>query len=204
MVMANDVFEFVWAFGCVASVAALFYGAWLVFLHQSSASDANQHIVARLSLHEAQPRSEDLTAIKQAALAERAHPASGAARRVLVVEDNVDTVDSMVRLITMMGHYCASAMNGFSALEVARRFRPDIIFLDIGLPGVNGYNLAKQLRREPALKKAYIVALTALPDADRQRMADAGCDDFYRKPLDPIVLQQLLADPSRSHQKAAA
>ena len=214
MVMAHEVLGLLWLVGTVGSLAALLYGAWLVYQLQSTASDANQHTVARLSLHDAPPPNEDLTSIKEAALADRAPTSIRAAlrgsaqqstaRRVLVVDDNPDAVDSMVRLITMMGHDCASAMNGFSALEVARQFRPNIILLDIALPGLNGWNLAKQLRREPTLKGAYIVAVTALPDGDRQRMADAGCDEFYRKPLDPMLLQQLLADPLRADQKAAA
>ena len=212
MDMAHAMFEMLWLVGIIVSLSALLYGAWLVYLLQSTASDVNQHTIARLGLHDAPPPNQDLGFIKEAALAEPSRSAmrlrrsaqQSPARRVLVVDDNADAVDSMVRLITMMGHDCASAMNGFSALEVARQFRPNIVLLDIALPGLNGWNLAKQLRREPALKGAYIVAITALPDADRQRMADAGCDEFYRKPLDPMVLQQLLADPLRSDQKEAA
>jgi DNA-binding response OmpR family regulator len=114
-----------------------------------------------------------------------------ATRRVLVVEDNLDAVHSMALLIKMMGHECQFAINGFAALEIARPFRPDVILLDIGLPDFKGYEIAKQLKWEAT----RIIAITALPEADRQSALDAGCDEFYRKPLDPMLLEQLLAKP---------
>jgi CheY-like chemotaxis protein len=114
---------------------------------------------------------------------------------VLVVEDDLDAVHSMAMLIKMMGHQCQFAMNGFAALEIARQFRPDIILLDIGLPDFKGYEVAKQLKWEPGLEATHIIAITALPEADRGRALGAGCDDFYRKPLDPMLLEQLLARP---------
>lgn len=113
-------------------------------------------------------------------------------RRVLVVEDNLDAVHSMAVLIKMMGHECSFAINGFAAIDVARQFRPDIILLDIGLPDFPGYDIAKQLRWEPGLEATRIIAVTALPDVDRDRAIEAGCDEFYRKPLDPRKLEELL------------
>jgi len=114
-------------------------------------------------------------------------------RRVLVVEDNLDAVHSMAMLVRMMGHECQFAINGFAALQIAREFKPDLVLLDIGLPDFKGYDIAKQLRWEPGLEQTRIIAITALPEADRQRALDAGCDEFYRKPLDPVLLEQLLA-----------
>ena len=113
-------------------------------------------------------------------------------RRVLVVEDNLDAVHSMAMLVKMMGHECKFAINGFAALQIARQYKPDIVLLDIGLPDFKGYDIAKQLRRESGLEQMRIVAITALPDADRQRALDSGCDEFYRKPLNPVTLEQLL------------
>src|SRR5688572_9564500 len=113
-----------------------------------------------------------------------AHPK----RRVLIVEDNLDSVHSMAVLIKMMGHDCQFAINGFAALQIAREFRPEVILLDIGLPDFKGYDIAKQLRWEPGLEKTRIIAITALPDADRERAIQAGCDEFYRKPVDPVLL----------------
>jgi CheY-like chemotaxis protein len=114
-------------------------------------------------------------------------------RRVLVVEDNLDAVHSMAMLIKMMGHECQFAINGFAGLEIAREFRPDVILLDIGLPDVRGDDIARQLRWEPGLEATRIIAITALPHADRDRALEAGCDEFYRKPLDPVLLEELLA-----------
>jgi two-component system CheB/CheR fusion protein len=98
----------------------------------------------------------------------------------------------MVMLIKMMGHECEFAINGFAALQIAREFKPDVVLLDIGLPDFEGYEIAKQLRWESGLEQTVIIAITALPEADRQRALDAGCNQFYRKPLDPVTLEQLL------------
>ena len=114
-------------------------------------------------------------------------------RRVLVVEDGLDSLHTLALLIKMMGHECRVAVNGFAALEIAREFHPEMILLDIGLPEYNGYYIAKQLRYEPGLEHTRIIAMTALPEDTRERAIDAGCDEFYRKPLDPQLLEELLA-----------
>ena len=114
-------------------------------------------------------------------------------RRVLVVDDNLDAVHSMAVLIKMMGHECQFAINGFAALQIAREFRPEVILLDIGLPDFKGYDVAKQLKWEPGMEGTRIIAVTALPQADRAQAIEAGCDGFFRKPLDPALLEELLA-----------
>jgi CheY-like chemotaxis protein len=121
-------------------------------------------------------------------------------RRVLIVEDNLDSVHSMAVLVKMMGHECQFAINGFAAIDVARKFRPDIILLDIGLPDFKGDVIANQLKFEPGLENTRIIAITGLPDEDalRQRALAAGCEDFYRKPIDPVTLEQLLTKPQES------
>jgi CheY-like chemotaxis protein len=118
-------------------------------------------------------------------------------RRVLVVEDNLDSVHSMAMLIKMMGHEVQFAINGFSAIAVARKFHPEIILLDIGLPDFKGHIIAQQLKWDPGLEKVRIIAVTGLPDGDglEQSVREAGCDEFYRKPLDPVKLEELLAKP---------
>ena len=115
---------------------------------------------------------------------------------MLIVEDNLDSVHSMATLIKMMGHDVRFAINGLAAIEEARHFHPDIILLDIGLPDVKGHVIARQLRFEPGLEKTRIVAITGLPDDLRAHALDAGCEDFYRKPIDPAKLEELLAKPS--------
>lgn len=120
-------------------------------------------------------------------------PAPDVKRRVLVVEDNLDSVHSMTILIRMMGHECQFAINGFAALDIARQFRPDVILLDIGLPDFKGFDIARQLRWEPEFRTTRFIAVSALPAQQyKQAALDAGCTDFYPKPIDPSVLEALL------------
>jgi CheY-like chemotaxis protein len=117
-----------------------------------------------------------------------------AKRRVLVVEDNLDSVHSMSTLLKMMGHQVEFAINGFAALDVARRFRPEVVLLDIGLPDFKGYDIARQLKWEPGFERTRIIALTGRPmDEVRQKALDAGCEQVFAKPIDPAVLEELLA-----------
>lgn len=114
-------------------------------------------------------------------------------RRVLVVEDNSDAVQSMTRLIRMMGHDVAYAMDGLGALEAARRFRPHVILLDIGLPDFSGHNIARQLKWDPNLQRTRIIAITGRPLSEvRQKALDAGCEEVYAKPIHPEVLEQVI------------
>jgi two-component system CheB/CheR fusion protein len=124
------------------------------------------------------------------------HPLkTGAAlkRRVLVVEDNLDSVHSMAVLVKMMGHEVEFAINGFAALDVARKFRPDTVLLDIGLPDFDGCKIVQQLKWEPGFENTRFIAISALPAQQYKEAAlDAGCSDFYPKPIDPLVLEKLL------------
>lgn len=118
-------------------------------------------------------------------------------RRVLVVEDNLDSVHSMAMLVKMMGHEVHFAINGFAALDIARTFRPDIILLDIGLPDFNGCEIVRQLKYEEALKNTRFIAISALPAQQfKERALSAGCHEFYPKPIDPKILEELLSDAS--------
>ena len=124
-------------------------------------------------------------------------PEATAKRRVLVVEDNLDAVHSMAMLIKTMGHEVRFAINGFAALEVAREFHPDVILLDIGLPDLKGYEIARQLKWEPGLEKTRMIAITGLSEDELRRHAlEAGCEDLLVKPLSPVRLEELLAKPS--------
>jgi PAS domain S-box-containing protein len=117
-------------------------------------------------------------------------------RKILVVDDNVDAAVSITALLKGWGHEVQTAYNGLAALEKARRFRPDVILLDIGLPGISGYEVAKTLRAEPAFQGVIIAALTGYgQDADRQRSWEAGFDYHLTKPPDPNILESLLASP---------
>jgi DNA-binding response OmpR family regulator len=120
------------------------------------------------------------------------HPA----RRVLVVDDDLDTVHSMAMLIKTMGHYVQFAINGTAAINIAREFRPEIVLLDYRLPDYNGDQVAKQIKSNCGLEKVRIIAITGRSqDEDRRRSLAEGCEDYRVKPLDPIVLEALLAKP---------
>ena len=127
-------------------------------------------------------------------------PDAQSKRRVLVVEDNLDAVHSMATLLRMMGHEVEFAINGFAALDAARRFKPDFILLDIGLPDFRGDSVARQLKYEPGLEHTRMIAITGLPINDVQsRALESGCEAVYAKPMAPAVLEELLTrDDTRS------
>jgi CheY-like chemotaxis protein len=111
-----------------------------------------------------------------------------------VVDDNLDAVHSMATLIKMMGHECHFAINGFAAIDAARKFRPDVILLDIGLPDFKGHEIASQLKYEAGLEKTRIIAITGLPLENVQsRALESGCEEVFAKPMAPQVLEELLA-----------
>jgi PAS domain S-box-containing protein len=113
--------------------------------------------------------------------------------RILVVDDNVDTARGMARLLKLTGHDVATAHSGPEAIEAARAHRPDVILLDIGLPGMDGYEVAKRLRQEPGCKDAVIIAASGYgQEADRHRTEAAGFDHHLVKPIDFDALRSLL------------
>jgi CheY-like chemotaxis protein len=117
---------------------------------------------------------------------------------VLIVEDNVDAADMLEVAITQLGHRTRVAHDGGSALTAATEFAPDVIFLDIGLPVVSGYAVARALRALPQFSHVHIAAVTGWgQDEDRRRAREAGCDSHYTKPLTPATLEELLAKISQ-------
>jgi CheY-like chemotaxis protein len=117
-------------------------------------------------------------------------------RRVLVVDDNVDAAVSLARVLERHeGQEVRVAHDGPSALEAAEAFRPEVVLLDIGLPGMDGHEVARRLRGRPEFERALIVALTGWgQESDRRRSGEAGFDHHLVKPVDPDELRGLLGD----------
>jgi signal transduction histidine kinase len=121
-------------------------------------------------------------------------PSHSRRRRVLVVDDNVDAAESLAMLLGLLGHETAVAHTGPDALRQAPAFRPDVVVLDIGLPGMNGYEVARALRADEASAGAVFVALTGWgAEEDRRRSREAGFDVHLTKPVEPRHLEELFA-----------
>jgi PAS domain S-box-containing protein len=118
------------------------------------------------------------------------------ARRALVIDDNVDAADSLAQLLHLAGCEVRVAHDGPSALEIAPGFGPDVVLLDIGLPGLDGYEVARRLRAIPDFNATLLIALTGYgQEEDRRRSLQAGFDQHLVKPVDPAILEALLASP---------
>jgi signal transduction histidine kinase/ActR/RegA family two-component response regulator len=119
---------------------------------------------------------------------------AGAARRVLAVDDNIDAVESLAQLLGLHGHEVRTAYDGPTAIATAADFRPEVILLDIGLPRMDGYEVARRLRQQPGLEQTFLVAVTGYAqEQDRRRAHAAGFDAHLVKPADVATLHQLLA-----------
>jgi PAS domain S-box-containing protein len=122
---------------------------------------------------------------------------TGPSLRVLVVDDNVDTVTTLAMLVQASGHEARTAYDGPAVLEAALDYRPHVVLLDIGLPGLNGFEIAKRLRQQPALQNAVLVAMTGYgQESDRKRSQEAGFDHHLVKPGDFGKVLQILATVS--------
>jgi CheY-like chemotaxis protein len=122
---------------------------------------------------------------------------TGPSLRVLVVDDNRDTADSIALLLEASGHDVRMAYDGQTALEAALDYRPHVMLLDIGLPKIDGYEVARKMREAPPLKNVLLVALTGYgQELDRQRSLKAGFDHHLVKPADFDKLQQILTTVS--------
>ena len=125
----------------------------------------------------------------------RLHPS----RRVLVVDDNVDAAETMADLLGLWGHEARVVHDGASAVIEAAAFQPDVVFLDINMPGMDGYAVARELRTRPELAGLRLVAVTGYgQDRDRRRASEAGFDHHLTKPVDIADLKQLVSGAGRS------
>jgi len=121
-------------------------------------------------------------------------PNARAELRVLVVDDNNDSADSLATWLELAGHQVRTAYDGPQALAAAEEFQPRVILLDIGMPGMSGYDVARRLREQPATRDVLLLAMTGWgQDEDRRKSREAGFDEHLVKPLDPLLLKDLLA-----------
>jgi CheY-like chemotaxis protein len=115
-------------------------------------------------------------------------------RRVLIVDDNEDAANSLAMILKLGGHETASVYTAADALARAAAFRPDVVLLDIGLPGMDGYEVAQQMRELPGLRDVRLVAVTGYGRSeDRIRAREAGFDDHLVKPVEFSLLERALA-----------
>ena len=120
----------------------------------------------------------------------RAH----ACKRILIVDDNRDSADTLASLLRAKGHDVRSAYSGDKGLEIAASHRPEVVLLDIGMPGMNGYDVARRLRDMEVTRRAIIVAMTGWGQPeDRRRSQEAGFDEHLVKPVDLRLIEPLLA-----------
>jgi len=128
-------------------------------------------------------------------------PVNGAGLHILIVEDEEDVAWSTAMVLRLRGHEVEIAPNGPTALEMVRAHKPDVVLLDVGLPGMSGYEVARQLSAPHPGKTPLLIALTGYGmEEDRRRCAEAGIDLHLLKPVDPLELEAVL----RQFQKAIA
>src|SRR5215475_974268 len=114
-------------------------------------------------------------------------------RRVLIVDDNEDAANSLALILKLGGHETTSVYTAADALQRAAAFRPDVVLLDIGLPGMDGYEVAQKMRELPGLRDIRLVAVTGYGRSDdRVRAREAGFDDHLTKPVEFSVLDRVL------------
>jgi signal transduction histidine kinase/DNA-binding response OmpR family regulator len=131
------------------------------------------------------------------AIAEKGNAAEAAprrdAQRVLIVDDNVDAAETLAMMLELLGQQTRQAHDGPDAVQAAREYGPDLVFMDIGLPGISGHDVAARMRGELGMKEAYIVALSGYgTEEDRRKSLSAGFDTHMVKPLDPTALPGIL------------
>ncbi|HEV7915587.1 MAG TPA: response regulator [Albitalea sp.] len=120
-------------------------------------------------------------------------------RRVLLIDDNIDAAESLAQLLALSGHDARTAIDGPQGLRLAAAFQPEVVFCDLGLPGMNGYEVARELRSLPFGADMILAALTGYGQpGDREKTARAGFDAHLVKPVDPSVIESFLDDYAES------
>jgi CheY-like chemotaxis protein len=155
----------------------------------SEGPDKGSEFIVRLPLASSQLMQKPLRSRRE----KQIKPAAAKPLRILVVDDNLDSADSLGLLMKLLGNEVEIVHDGLAAVAAAYEFKPRVVLLDIGLPGLNGYEAAKMIRQQPSGKLAILIAVTGWgEDIDRQRSKAAGFDHHLVKPLDPDLLTSLL------------
>jgi len=132
---------------------------------------------------------------EDALLPPRAQASAAACRRVLVVDDNQDAATTLAMMLELEGHSTCLAFSAKDGLRLAETFHPDIAFLDIGMPGMNGYELARALRGVPGLAGIRLVAVSGWGgEEDKRQSAEAGFDQHLTKPVSSDAVQKAVLD----------
>jgi chemotaxis response regulator CheB len=138
-------------------------------------------------------RTANPAAVERASINGDARDVPAKPCRILVVDDNVDAAETMAAILGMLGHESRVAHDGPAAIEAATADPPDVMLLDLGLPSMDGFEVARTLRRNPALQKTVIIALTGYGrDEDRQKTKEAGFNDHLIKPVDLSRLERTM------------
>jgi PAS domain S-box-containing protein len=125
--------------------------------------------------------------------------------RILVADDNRDAADSMVMMLTAMGHEARAGYDGLEAVALAATFKPDVAVLDLGMPGLDGFQACRHIRALPGGERVMLAALTGWGrEDDKRRSLAAGFDRHLTKPVEPAMLERLLADVAEGRQTPAA
>ena len=123
---------------------------------------------------------------------ETANQPSTQARRILVADDNADSAESLSLMLELLGHKVKMAQDGAEAVEVAKTFLPELVFLDLGMPRMNGYDAARMIRSLPECNGVVLIALTGWgQEEDKRRSQEAGFDHHIVKPIDFAVVEKL-------------
>jgi len=161
----------------------------LVEMHQGTVSAASEGIGRGCTFSIRLPRM----AAPARAAADCVAP-TAPKRRILVVDDNADIADSLTMLLRLEGHEVETAYSATGTFEAVQRMRPEAVFLDIGLPQMDGYEIARRLRADPAAKRVHLIALTGYgQEHDRERAREAGFGAHLVKPADIEAVNQILA-----------
>jgi CheY-like chemotaxis protein len=126
-----------------------------------------------------------------------------ACKRVLIVDDNLDAAETLAMMLELLGQQTRQAHEGNGALQAAVEYKPEVIFMDIGLPGLSGHEVAERMRKQLGMTDTYIVALSGYgTEEDRRKSLYAGFDSHFVKPLDPSALPTILAAAEKRRRAA--